>query len=408
MRANTCRCSWSARACGQGRMSASARHSPNSDRPSPRSSASVRWPMERVSCGRSYGDRNAMTPSIRTQLEAREHTILAPQAAKSDRTRGRVRPESEDPIRPAFQRDRDRVIHCKAFRRLKHKTQVFFAPEGDHYRTRLTHTLEVSQIARSIAKVLQLNEELTEAIALGHDLGHTPFGHAGERVLQSLVPGGFEHYEQSLRIVDVLENDGHGLNLTWEVRDGIARHSKGKHGVPVGADPAHRASTIEGQIARVADIIAYVNHDIDDAARAGLLRSEDLPRERTELLGRTSSERIGTMVTDVVMRTIEGGLSEVRMSDDVLNATVGLRSFLFDAVYENDIATAEFKKAAGILGGLWDKVRERPVEFLDRKVLDDEGLDAAARDFVAGMTDRYAVNLYEQLFIPKPWVSVNP
>src|SRR5215208_3363880 len=255
--------------------------------------------------------------SLREQLEAREREILAPQAAKSGDSRGRLRAEAEDDVRPAFQRDRDRVIHCKAFRRLKHKTQVFFAPTGDHYRTRLTHTLEVSQIARSIAKVLRLNEELTEAIALGHDLGHTPFGHAGERVLQSLVPGGFEHYEQSLRIVDVLEHNGQGLNLTWEVRDGIARHSKGKHGVPVGADPAHRASTIEGQIARVADIIAYVNHDIDDAARAGLLKPEDLPRQRTELLGRTSSQRIGTMVTDVVMRTLEGGLTEIRMSDRI-------------------------------------------------------------------------------------------
>ena len=346
-------------------------------------------------------------PSIREQLEQREHQILAPQAAKSDRTRGRLRPEQEDHIRPAFQRDRDRVIHCKAFRRLKHKTQVFFAPEGDHYRTRLTHTLEVSQIARSIAKVLQLNEELTEAIALGHDLGHTPFGHAGERVLQSLVPGGFEHYEQSLRIVDALENDGHGLNLTWEVRDGIARHSKGKHGVPVGADPAHRASTIEGQIARVADIIAYVNHDIDDAVRAGLLKPEDLPRDRTNVLGHSSSQRIGTMVSDVVVRTLEGGITEVRMSDEILDATIGLRSFLFDAVYENDIATAEFKKAAGILGGLWEKVREKPREFLDQRTMAQEGLDVAAKDFVAGMTDRYAVNLYEQLFIPKPWVSMN-
>ena len=341
--------------------------------------------------------------TIREDLEAREREILASQAAKSADTRGRLREEPEDPIRPAFQRDRDRIIHCKAFRRLKHKTQVFFAPTGDHYRTRLTHTLEVSQIARSIAKVLRLNEELTEAIALGHDLGHTPFGHAGERVLQSLVPGGFEHYEQSLRIVDVLENDGRGLNLTWEVRDGIARHSKGKHGIPVGADPAHRASTIEGQIARVADIIAYVNHDIDDAIRAGLLRSEDLPVERTAVLGKSSSQRIGTMVTDVVVQTLAAGLSEVRMSDDVLDATIGLRSFLFDAVYENDTATAEFKKAAGILGGLWEKVRERPHEFLDRRTMEEEGLDAAARDFVAGMTDRYAVNLYEQLFIPKPW-----
>jgi dGTPase len=264
----------------------------------------------------------------------------------------------------------------------------------------------VSQIARSIAKVLRLNEELTEAIALGHDLGHTPFGHAGERVLQELVPGGFEHYEQSLRIVDVLERDGQGLNLTWEVRDGIARHSKGKHGVPVGADAAHRASTIEGQVARVADIIAYVNHDIDDAVRAGLLSEEGLPRERVDVLGRTSSERIGRMVTDVVMQTLEGGMTEIRMSEPVLQATIGLRSFLFEAVYENEVATAEFKKAAGILGGLWDRVRERSSEFLDPVVLEREGLDAAARDFLAGMTDRYAVHLYEQLFIPKPWVSL--
>jgi dGTPase len=346
-----------------------------------------------------------MPLTIREQLEQREREILAPQAAKSADTRGRVRPEEEDPIRPAFQRDRDRVIHCKAFRRLKHKTQVFFAPTGDHYRTRLTHTLEVSQIARSIAKVLRLNEELTEAIALGHDLGHTPFGHAGERVLSELIPGGFNHYEQSLRIVDVLENDGQGLNLTWEVRDGVARHSKGKSGMPVGADPEHRASTIEGQIARVADIIAYVNHDIDDAVRAGILDPARLPKERVDVLGRSSSERIGRMVTDVVLQTLDAGMREIRMSEPMLKATVGLRSFLFDAVYENEIATAEFKKAAGILGGLWEKVRQRPEEFLDRRTVDTEGLDAAARDFVAGMTDRYAVSLYEQLFIPKPWVS---
>ena len=342
---------------------------------------------------------------IREQLEQREREILAPQAAKSGDSRGRLRPEEEDPIRPAFQRDRDRIIHCKAFRRLKHKTQVFFAPAGDHYRTRLTHTLEVSQIARSIAKVLRLNEELTEAIALGHDLGHTPFGHAGERVLQQIVPGGFEHYEQSLRIVDVLEREGQGLNLTWEVRDGIARHSKGKHGVPVGADPAHRASTIEGQVARVADIIAYVNHDIDDAVRAGLLREGDLPPDRVRVLGKSASERIGCMVSDVVLQTLDGGVTEIRMSDDILQATIGLRSFLFDAVYENEIATAEFKKASGILGGLWTRVREQPEQFLDLGTVQKEGLDAAARDFLAGMTDRYAVNLYEELFIPKPWVS---
>lgn len=346
--------------------------------------------------------------TIREQLEQREREILAAQAAKSGDSRGRLQVEQEDPIRPAFQRDRDRVIHCKAFRRLKHKTQVFFAPTGDHYRTRLTHTLEVSQIARSIAKVLRLNEELTEAIALGHDLGHTPFGHAGERVLSDLIPGGFNHYEQSLRIVDVLENDGRGLNLSWEVRDGIARHSKGKSGMPVGADPEHRAATIEGQIARVADIIAYVNHDIDDAVRAGLLREGDLPDTRVSVLGRSSSERIGRMVTDVVLQTLDGGLTEIRMSPAILEATIGLRSFLFDAVYENDVATAEFGKAAGILGGVWDKVRQRPGEYLDRRTIEMDGLDVAAKDFVAGMTDRYAVALYEQLFIPKPWVSIRP
>jgi dGTP triphosphohydrolase len=207
--------------------------------------------------------------NLRHQLEARELETLAAQAAKSVASRGRLRSEAEDEVRPAFQRDRDRIVHCKAFRRLKHKTQVFFAPTGDHYRTRLTHTLEVSQIARTIAKVLRLHEELTEAIALGHDLGHTPFGHAGERVIDRLMPGGFNHYEQSLRIVDVLENEGRGLNLTWEVRDGIAKHSKGKSGAPIGMDSALRSSTMEGQIMRVADLIAYVNHDIDDATRAG-------------------------------------------------------------------------------------------------------------------------------------------
>src|SRR5437660_10019562 len=222
--------------------------------------------------------------TIREQLEARERDILAPQAAKSAKSRGRLRPEPEDDVRPAFQRDRDRIIHCKAFRRLKHKSQVFFAPTGAHYRTLLTHTLEVSQIARTIAKVLRLHEELTEAIALGHDLGHTPFGHAGERVIDKLMPAGFNHYLQSLRIVNVLENEGRGLNLTWEVRDGIAKHSKGKSGTPVGMAPEQRASTVEGQIMRVADLIAYVNHDIDDATRAGLLKAEDLPRDLVSVL----------------------------------------------------------------------------------------------------------------------------
>jgi dGTPase len=341
--------------------------------------------------------------TLRQQLEAREQEVLAPQAAKSANSRGRLRAEPEDDVRPAFQRDRDRIIHCKAFRRLKHKTQVFFAPAGDHYRTRLTHTLEVSQIARTIAKVLRLHEELTEAIALGHDLGHTPFGHAGERVIDALMPGGFNHYEQSLRIVDLLEHDGRGLNLTWEVRDGIAKHSKGKSGAPVGMPPALRASTIEGQIMRVADLIAYVNHDIDDAIRADLLKAEDLPRDLVSVLGSSSSSRIGTLVKDVVTETIAGGLTEIRMSGAILEAVLALRSFLFDAVYENAIATAEFKKASGILSGLWEKVRERPDEFLDRRTIDTEGLDAATRDFIAGMTDRYAVRLFEQLYIPKPW-----
>jgi dGTPase len=344
-------------------------------------------------------------PTIRETLEQFERETLAPQAAKSAASRGRLRPEPEDDVRPAFQHDRDRIIHSKAFRRLKHKTQVFFAPEGDHYRTRLTHTLEVSQIARTIAKVLRLHEELTEAIALGHDLGHTPFGHAGERVLDGLMPGGFRHYEQSLRIVDVLDSDGRGLNLTWEVRDGIGRHSKGKNGSPVGLDPAKRSATLEGQVMRVADLIAYVNHDIDDAVRAGVLDEGQLPAASVEVLGGTSSVRIGRMVKDVVIETQAGGLSEIRMSDLVLDATLTMRAFLFESVYENDVATAEFRKAAGILGGLWEKVRERPQEFLDVRIVEAEGIDAAARDFVAGMTDRFAVSLYERIFIPKPWVG---
>ena len=344
--------------------------------------------------------------TIRAELEARERSVLSSWAAKSADSRGRRRPEPEDAIRPAFQRDRDRVVHSKAFRRLKHKTQVFLAPTGDHYRTRLTHTLEVSQIARTIAKVLRLNEELTEAIALGHDLGHTPFGHAGEQVLSDLIPGGFNHYEQSLRIVDVLEQDGQGLNLTWEVRDGIAKHSKGKEGTPVGADPAQRSATMEGQAARVADIIAYVNHDIDDAVRAGILRPETLPQHPIAVLGETPSERIGRMVADVVEQTLaREGSAEIGMSDDVLQATLELRAFLFEAVYENEVATAEFRKAFGVLGGLWEKVREDPGRFLDRRTLDRDGPDVAAKDFLAGMTDRYAISLFEELFIPRPWSS---
>jgi dGTPase len=344
--------------------------------------------------------------TIREELEAREREYLAPRAAKSAGSRGRLRPEAEDDVRPAFQRDRDRIIHSKAFRRLKHKTQVFFRPTGDHYRTRLTHTLEVSQIARTIAKVLRLHEELTEAIALGHDLGHTPFGHAGERVIDKLMPGGFNHYEQSLRIVDLLENEGRGLNLTWEVRDGIAKHSKGKSGAPVGVAAELRPSTIEGQIMRVADLIAYVNHDIDDATRAGLLEPADLPRDPVRVLGTTASARISTLVRDVVTETLAADLDEIRMSDEVLNAVLALRSFLFEAVYENTVATAEFQKATDILSGLWEKLQKRPDAYLDARTIEHEGLDAATRDFVAGMTDRYAVRLFEELFIPKPWDSL--
>ncbi len=333
--------------------------------------------------------------------------MLAPQAARSAASRGRLRPEREDDIRPAFQRDRDRIIHCKAFRRLKHKTQVFFAPAGDHYRTRLTHTLEVSQIARTIAKGLWLHEDLTEAIALGHDLGHAPFGHHGERVLDDLMPGGFSHYEHSLRVVDVLERDGRGLNLTWETRDGIARHSKGKLGLPVGAESSDRASTLEGQIVRISDLIAYVNHDIDDAVRAGVLKEADLPARSVRVLGETSSKRIGRMVSDVIFETRGLDLREIRMTDEVLAETLALRQFLFRAVYENEVSTAEFRKASDILGALWEKVRERPAEFLERRTLEEDGIDSAARDFLAGMTDRYAVGLFARLFIPKPWINMD-
>ena len=344
--------------------------------------------------------------SIRKHLEARERQILAPQAAKSAETRGRLREEPEDDVRPAFQRDRDRIVHSKAFRRLKHKTQVFFAPAGDHYRTRLTHTLEVAQISRTIAKVLQLHEELTEAIALGHDLGHTPFGHAGERVLDELIPGGFNHYHQSLRIVDVLENDRQGLNLTWEVRDGIAHHSKGKGGSPVGMPPSQRSKTLEGQIVRVADLTAYVNHDIDDAQRAGMLRAEDLPASAVTLLGRSSSARIGRMVKDVVEATFAGNLSEIRMSAEVLEGDARASKLsVFGRLRKRGRhrrVQESHRDSRGLVGE--DSRAPRRVSRRQRTMA-EEGLDAAARDFLAGMTDRYAVALFERLFIPKPWVG---
>jgi len=325
-----------------------------------------------------------MRPSIREELEAREDRTLVPAAARSRASRGRRRPEPEDDVRPAFLRDRP----------------------GDHYRTRLTHTLEVAQIARTIARALALNEELTEAVALGHDLGHTPFGHQGERVLAALVPGGFDHCAQSLRIVDVLERDGEGLNLTWEVRDGIAKHSKGKRGAPVGPDVPNQAATLEGQVARLSDLVAYVNHDIDDARRAGLLTDAQLPDGPLAVLGRTHSTRIGTLVRDVVEETRRTGTEGIRMSAPVLEALLDLRAFMFASVYENARATAEFQKASGIMTGLWERVRARPDAFLDPRTLEAEGLDAAARDFLAGMTDRYAIALFERLFIPRPWVDL--
>jgi dGTPase len=326
---------------------------------------------------------------------------LSPLAQRSSTSLGRAVPEEPCTVRTAFQRDRDRIVHSKSFRRLKHKTQVFISPEGDHYRTRLTHTLEVSGIARTVARALRLNEDLTEAIALGHDLGHTPFGHWGERVLDKLMPGGFTHTAQSLRVVDLLERDGLGLNLTWEVRNGIARHSKGKSGSPTGDD---LAATLEGQSIRVSDLVAYVNHDTDDAIRAGLLVEESLPASAVGRLGRSPSERIGRMVRDVVMTTREAGLDRIRMSDDVLSATLELRAFLFSAVYEKGASTSEFRKATDILGLLWAKVHEHPDEFLVQRTIERDGIDAAARDFLAGMTDRYAVGLFERLFIPRPWV----
>ena len=345
---------------------------------------------------------------IRQQLEAREREILAPQAARAADSRGRARPEPEDDIRPAFQRDRDRVIHSKAFRRLKHKTQVFFSPTGDHYRTRLTHTLEVSQIARTIAKVLHLHEELTEAIALGHDLGHTPFGHAGERVLNELVPGGFNHYEQSLRVVDVLENDGRGFNLTWEVRDGIAKHSKGKRGAPRrrrSRPCGHPRSKARSRASRISSRTSITTSTMPFAR--GCCSESSLPAAPVRVLGHSSSERIGRMVADVVHDTLRVELAEISMGADVLEATLALREFLFEALYENEVSTGEFKKARGILGGLWDKVGEQPGAYLDPRTIETDGKDAALRDFIAGMTDRYAVSLFERLFIPRPWVGLD-
>lgn len=348
-----------------------------------------------------------MGKTIREDLEELERLTLSPFATLSSKSKGRQVYEEECSLRPAFQHDRDRIIHSKSFRRLKHKTQVFLVPTGDHYRTRLTHTLEVSQIARTISKSLRLNEDLTEAIALGHDLGHTPFGHAGEDTLNEIVPGGFNHAEQSLRVVDLLERDGKGLNLTVEVREGILKHTKGK-GEIICEDPSMMASTLEGQVVRMADIIAYINHDIDDAIRGGVISPNDLPHHCLETLGETHSKRINTMVSDCVSKTLKGGDGKLRLSDEVLSAIWELRDFLWERVYENEVVHADFHKAGKILRELYQYLTEHPDYFLSligRETLYDS-LERCVCDFLAGMTDRYAFNLYEKIFLPLPWVIV--
>jgi dGTPase len=336
--------------------------------------------------------------NIREMLEKIEYDTLVPRAAKSADTRGRDRAEPEDDLRPSYQRDRDRIIHCKAFRRLKHKTQVFLAPEGDHYRTRLTHVLEVTQIARTIAKSLRLNEVLTEAVGLGHDLGHSAFGHAGEAALNKLVKGGFDHYRQSVRVVEVLENDGRGLNLTIEVRDGILKHSKGEKGELLRSRPKSRALTLEGDIVRISDIIAYVNHDIDDGIRAGLLKENDLPKEIRGALGRSTPQRIDRMVRDVIAATLACDYEAIRMSPEVLQALEELRVFMFQNMYLSPAVRSEFEKAQGVLTVLFQYVTAHPDEFFADK---SEPVERLAIDFIAGMTDRYAINLYERLFVPR-------
>lgn len=332
--------------------------------------------------------------TIREQLEERETTYLSPHASLSRESRGRSVPEPECDIRPVFQRDRDRILHCKAFRRLKQKTQVFLLPKGDHYRTRLTHTLEVSQNARTIAKALRLNEDLVEAIALGHDLGHTPFGHAGERALNEVCPFGFRHNEQSVRVVECLEKQGEGLNLTWEVRDGILNHKTS--GSP---------GTLEGEIVRLSDKIAYINHDIDDAVRGGILAEEDIPREYTEILGGTTRIRLDTMVHNVITNSM--GKSEIKMSEEVAEAMNGLRKYLFTNVYQNPAAKSEEDKAANMTANLYQYYMKH-IELLPdqfRMMLKRRGdpEEKIVCDYIAGMTDTYAVKKFEEYFVPESW-----
>lgn len=329
--------------------------------------------------------------TIAEMMNERERRNLSEFACLSSQTKGRVHPIKPCTLRTEFQRDRDRITHCKSFRRLMHKTQVFLCPEDDHYRTRLTHTLEVTQIARTIARALFLNEDLVEAASLGHDLGHTPFGHAGERVLQECFSPEFTHYKQSLRVVEKLENNGEGLNLTFEVRDGIVNHT-GKH----------LASTLEGRIVKFADRIAYINHDIDDAVRAKVLSADDIPKEFSEILGNTHSERINTMVTSVI-RSSEGK-NDITMDDEILRATMALRDFMSERVYYNPVAKHEEARAKDLLRRLYEYFVKNP-DSMPREYLIDESETVERRvcDYISGMTDRYAINLFENLFVPKVW-----
>ena len=335
-----------------------------------------------------------MSMTIREQLEIRETTYLSPYATLSSKSKGRERPEEECDIRPVFQRDRDRILHCKSFRRLKQKTQVFLLPKGDHYRTRLTHTLEVSQNARTIAKALRLNEDLTEAIALGHDLGHTPFGHAGERALNQICPLGFRHHEQSVRVVERLERQGRGLNLTWEVRDGIRNHKS-----------SGNPHTLEGQIVRLSDKIAYINHDIDDAIRGGILKETDIPEKFRRVLGQSPKVRLDTMVHNVIINSMDQ--PEIRMSPEVGEAMMGLRGFLFESVYQNPVAKGEEKNAIHMIKNLYefyiDHLEVLPDQFLRMIDEDEESREQVVCDYIAGMTDTYAVKKFEEYFIPESW-----
>jgi len=334
--------------------------------------------------------------NIREKLEKKEELLHARAARSADSKRQRG--EQKSPVRTEFQRDRDRILHSKSFRRLKHKTQVFISPEGDHFRTRLTHTLEVSQIARTIARALDLNEDLTEAIALGHDLGHTPFGHTGEKVLNELLAGGFRHYEQSLRVVDKLEYDGKGLNLTNEVRDGILKHSKGI-GPIIPKNDSGLPITLEGQIVRISDIIAYVNHDIDDALRAKMITNNDIPQSSQKLLGKTFAKRIDTIVLDIIAESLKHNLEFISISKDIYQEIYKLRDFLYDKVYLVKESPGELKKIRNILNSVYQLIIENPGEYINPFPPGDP-LERRAIDFIAGMTDRYAMNIFKRITFP--------